>query len=437
MKKIKFTDYDMRSDYEFQVYVSHELSLFDEITHHDKIQFIKAENQIAGTIIKKGKEVTLNLSHALVKSEPAKIINGNNKVLSDEEFGVLFATTWDGNIQFTIRRYTNIGSSSTSNFNSISYGDTGRYIVTDMSISSQFMLLNEVEQATYDIDMLQEWFSIYFPSMNFPQLKKAALMIDMIEFNGSQISLLVKGSTRNSSSKSEEHYFVNTNLLVLFSDPETRKNAFDLGIQLRNFFELILNKKLGLSKIILNQNKSLLDGVLRGPYDERENWYLAQSFLPSREPKTFVSFDINYDDIKTEFKSLLTKFIECKKLQDFVSKFLTVSQYKMPVVPVLLTLCSSVESYLSDIHFSDGTKVKNLKHKLKIVFNGNCNEKCSTKLIISQIKATRDFYVHGTESQSVLTETELMPVIEKFIEAVRVYILKELGLDINKTMTNN
>ena len=30
-----------------------------------------------------------------------------------------------------------------------------------------------------------------------------------------------------------------------------------------------------------------------------------------------------------------------------------------------------------------------------------------------------------------------MPVIEKFIESVRVYILKELGLDINKTMTNN
>ena len=429
MEKVNFTDYDMRSKFEFQVYLSNKLSLYDEKSHHDKIQYIKPENQIAGTIIKNEDEVILNLSHALVKSDSAKIIiNDSNKVLNDKEFGVLYATTWDGQIQFTIRRYTKIGGSSTNSFNSISYGDTGKYIVTDMSISSQFMLSNAVERVTYGIDMLQEWFLIYTPDMNIQQLKESSLIIDKLNYNGNEISLLVNGSIRNRGNVREKHYFANSNLVVFFEKPETRENSFKLGIQLRNFFELILNKKLGLNKIILNWDKSFLDGFMR-PQDERENWYVAQSFLPSHDTKTFVNFDIKYDDIQTEFKFILKRFIECKKLQDFLSTSLTVSQYKMPVVPILLTLCSSIESYLSDAHFSDGKPVKNLRNKLNMVFNGNWSDKKSTKPIIDQIKASRDFYVHGTRSKSVLSEIELISVIETFMDAVRVYILKELGIN--------
>ena len=173
-----------------------------------------------------------------------------------------------------------------------------------MSISSQFMLSNAVERVTYGIDMLQEWFLIYTPDMNIQQLKESSLIIDKLNYNGNEISLLVNGSIRNRGNVREKHYFANSNLVVFFEKPETRENSFKLGIQLRNFFELILNKKLGLNKIILNWDKSFLDGFMR-PQDERENWYVAQSFLPSHDTKTFVNFDIKYDDIQTEFKFIL------------------------------------------------------------------------------------------------------------------------------------
>ncbi|MGR8773849.1 HEPN domain-containing protein [Leuconostoc citreum] len=110
----------------------------------------------------------------------------------------------------------------------------------------------------------------------------------------------------------------------------------------------------------------------------------------------------------------LISAIENTNIQELVSKFLTVSQYEMPVSPILLTLCSSIESYLSDAQYETGKTVKNLVKKLNMVFNGKWQNNDSTEQIIQQIKDTRDYYVHGSKNENILSEKELIPVVEEF-----------------------
>ncbi|HCS86145.1 hypothetical protein C9I44_05755 [Lactococcus garvieae] len=427
MNNIDYFKYDMRDDFEVQVYVSSYLSKGD----NSGLYYIKLENSMPGTIIKKNNVMLLKLSQALIKPEfedASIIIGDSDKVKNQEDLGILYATTWDGSTQFIVRQYFKTsGGGKNITYNSISYGETGNYQILDMSIATQFKLSEKIYKTKYYFDYIHEWFSIYSPKMNNKQMKKTIIEIKNLYFENEEFDLVVSGISRSSSNHYESNSYANTDITVKFKNLQNREIVFKLGIQLRNFFQLLLNKDLGLYKIQLNRNKSRDNGDTT-PEDERENWFKAQSFLPKIPDQKINLFDIKYYDIKDNFEDILNNFMENKKLQDFISRYLTVSQYKMPITPVLLTLCSGVESYLRGEKFSDGTKVKNFENKLNKVFNGTWEQDDSTKDIIQLIKNNRDYYIHGDKPQKKLTEGELIPTIIEFEKVIRNYILSEMGI---------
>lgn len=417
----------MRDDFEVQVYVSSYLSTGD----NSGLCYIELENSIPGTIIKKNNVILLKLSLALIKPgfEDATIIFDNNdKVKNHKDFGILYATTWDGSTQFIVREYFKTsGGGKKLTHNSISYGETGNYQILDMSIATQFNLSEKIYQTKYYFDYIHEWFSIYSPKMNDKQMKNSIIEIKNLYFENEEFDFVVSGMSGWSLNPYESNSYANTSITVKFKKLQKREIVFKLGMQLRNFFQLILNKDLGLYKIQLNRNKSWDNEVIT-PEDERENWFKAQSFLPKVSNQKNNLFDIKYSDIKANFEDILNNFMENKKLQDFISRYLTVSQYKMPVTPVLLTLCSGVESYLKGETFSNGTEVKNFENKLNKVFNGTWEQDDSTKDIIRIIKNNRDYYIHGDKPKKMLTEGELIPTIIEFEKVIRNYILSEMGI---------
>lgn len=427
MNNIDYFKYDMRDDFEVQVYVSSYLSKGD----NSGLYYIKLENSMPGTIIKKNNVMLLKLSQALIKPEfedASIIIGDSDKVKNQEDLGILYATTWDGSTQFIIREYFKTsGGGKNITYNSISYGETGNYQILDMSIATQFKLSEKIYQTKYYFDYIHEWFSIYNPKMNDEQMKNSIVEIKNLYFENEEFDLVVSGMSRSSGNHYESNSYVNTDITVKFVNLQNREIVFKLGVQLRNLFQLILNKDLGLYKIQLNRNKSWNNEVPT-PKDERENWFKAQSFLPKISNQKNNFFDMQYSDIKGNFEDILNNFMTNKKLQDFIYRYLTVSQYKMPITPVLLTLCSGVESYLRGEKFSDGTKVKNFEHKLNKVFNGTWEKDNSTKDIIQLIKNNRDYYIHGDKPQKMLTEGELIPTIIEFKKVIRNYILSEIGI---------
>lgn len=427
MSNIDYFKCDMRDDFEVQVYVSSYLSTGD----NSGLCYIELENSMPGTIIKKNNVILLKLSLALIKPgfEGATTIFGNSdKVKNHKDLGILYATTWDGSTQFIVREYFKTsGGGKKLTHNSISYGETGNYQILDMSIATQFNLSEKIYQTTYYFDYIHEWFSIYSPKMNDKQMKKSIIEINNLYFENEEFDLVVSGMSGWSVNPYESNSYANTAIIVKFKKLQKREIVFKLGMQLRNFFQLILNNDLGLYKIQLNRNKSW-DNEDITPEDERENWFKAQSFLPKVSNQKNNLFDVKYSDIKANFEDILNNFMENKKLQDFISRYLTVSQYKMPVTPVLLTLCSGVESYLKGETFSKGAEVKNFENKLNKVFNGTWEQDDSTKDIIRLIKNNRDYYIHGDKPKKMLTEGELIPTIIEFEKVIRNYLLSEMGI---------
>lgn len=428
MGNINYFKYDMRDEFDVQVHVSRSLSSINE---NSSLLYIDLKDSIPGTIIKKNNVIFLKLSQALIKPEfeNASVIFGDSdKVKNQEDLGSLYATTWDGSTQFVVRQYfKTTGGGKNITYNSVSYGETGNYQILDMSVATQFNLSEKIYQTKYYFDYIHEWFSIYSPKMNTEQLKKSIIEINNLCFENQEFTFVVSGISHSSDNSYESNSYANTNITVKFKKLQKREIVFKLGMQLRNFFQLILNKNLGLYKILLNRDNSWNNEVLT-PEDERENWFKAQSFLPKVSNQKNTLFDIKYSDIKDNFEDILNNFMENKKLQDFISRYLTVSQYKMPVTPVLLTLCSGVESYLKGETFSNGAEVKNFENKLNKVFNGTWEQDDSTKDIIRLIKNNRDYYIHGDKPKKMLTEGELIPTIIEFEKVIRNYILSEMGI---------
>ena len=137
----KFTEYDMRDNFEFQVYVTDELSSFKK-DDGTKILYVDQAKQFPGVIKKEGDRIILELSTVLMKHESKNkaILSDNDEVYSEKDFSTLYATTWDGKMQFIIANYFFISKHSSNSFNSVSYGGITKYQVTNFSIASQFIL---------------------------------------------------------------------------------------------------------------------------------------------------------------------------------------------------------------------------------------------------------------------------------------------------------
>ena len=422
----KFTEYDMRDNFEFQVYVTDELSSFKK-DDETKILYVDQVKQFPGVIKKEGDRIILELSTVLMKHESKNkaILSDNDEVYSEKDFSTLYATTWDGKMQFIIANYFFISKHSSNSFNSVSYDGITKYHVTNLSIASQFMLQDKVYQASFYLDYIHEWFSLYGPMMTREELNQKLIIFENMVYCDVSFSLKINGFTEKSRNTNEVLFSAHSSIIVKFQSPQTKDFVFDLAVQLRNFFQFLLNKKVGLYKILLNNNNSW-NGKDWRPEDYRENWFVSQSFLPDEIKKKSLIFDINYSTIKNDFEDILKTFFQKEKLQNFISLYLAISQYQIPVIPAFLTLSSGVESYLNGSTFSNDKPVQNFSKKLNMIFNGSWENNKETLRCIETIKNNRDFYVHGVKKEKMLSEIELVPTLFEFQDAIRNYLKKEL-----------
>ena len=429
----KFTEYDMRDDFEFQVYVTDELSSFKK-DDETKILYVDQVKQFPGVIKKEGDIIILELSTDLMKPESKNksILSDNDEVYNEKDFSTLYATTWDGKMQFIIADYFFIAKHNSISFNSVSYGGITKYQVTNFSIASQFMLQDKVYQASFYLDYIHEWFSLYGPMMTREELNQKLIIFENMVYCDVSFSLQINGYTEESSNRNEVLFSAQSSIIVKFQSPQTKDFVLDLAVQLRNFFHFLLNKKVGLYKILLNKDVSW-NGKDWRPEDYRENWFVSQSFLPDEIKDKSLRFYINYSTIKNDFENILKNFFQKEKLQNFISLYLAISQYQIPVIPAFLTLSSGVESYLNGSKFSNLKPVKDFSNKLNMIFNGSWNTEEETVHCIKTIKDNRDFYVHGDKIEKKLSEIELVPTLFEFQNAIRNYLKKELGIDITSS----
>lgn len=263
----------------------------------------------------------------------------------------------------------------------------------------------------------------------WPQEIRKISQVPIIFISSNGVSFSFKlGSDQKIQSIAQRYKNITLNSVIVieFDEPQNKDFVFDLAIQFRNLFQLIFNKDVGLHKIIFNENRSLRNGTLIAK-DERENWFISQSYLPDKPNYKKRNFDNTYTDIQSEFGLVLKKFFSSEKIQELTSRYLITKQFKMPIISGFLTLSAGVENFFNGAMFSNGDKVKNLENKLNKLFYYTWSTDPNTEEIISMIKDNRDYYIHGDKSDKKLNELDLLPIYKKFQDATRNYLLKELS----------
>lgn len=424
MVKKKFNELDLRDNFEFQVFVSSELST----SKSNGIQFINLSESYPGYLKKEGNDIILDLSTILMKPSAQDKVSTSNldEVETNYDLGPLYATTWDGNIQFIIRKYFRSKSNQTFMFNAASYGGTSSFVITDISFASQFMLSSLVYKAQLSLDFIHEWFSLYKIQDEFlSNSHSLSLIFNDLFFKDIRFSFSLNSEGKNHMTQRIQTIKLNSIIVIELDTPQNRDFIFDLAIQFRNLFQLILDKDIGLHRIILNENKSLAKNI-REPKDERENWFISQSYLPKVPDYTKHSFKILYRDIQHEFDSVLKRYFASEKIRELTSRYLITKQFRTPVISAFLTLSAGVENYFNGEVFTNGTKVKSFETKLNKLFNFSWDSNPNTKDIIKIIKDNRDYYIHGHKKEKKLNELDLIPIYQEFQKAIRNYLLNEL-----------
>lgn len=433
----KFDEYDMRDDFSIPVYVGYEL------VEYSGIKGINPDNRCAGQLIRENGQTHLELSDIPKKKHyelPSNgiVINNDDEVTNHEDSGNWYASTWNGDLHFVIRKYFRI-STSKHRANNHFGGNVSKWVVSDYSIVNQYMLADNVSYATLFMDHVYSWFGIFQPERELTDENE--LIFTNLVFDDQQFSLRV---SVNSKEKHELHVFQKTAYISIgieFEEFQTREFTYQLAVTIRNFFQMLIGKSVGISRIILNKDNSIdPDGQRITPKNERENWFLDQSFLPKKEEETLTNFEVSYQEISSDLGTMLTKFLSNSKLQRFVASILTVYQFQTPVDTQIITLVSAIESYYSDAKYSDGTKMKNALNKLKqlgqLVENSDDFfqqdihvSTTDTDTLFREMVDVRDYIVHGDKEEKYTSEAELVPdliifkrIIHKAI--VRVMLMK-------------
>lgn len=409
----KIFDYNMRDDFQFPVYVSYELADFG-----GGIQGILPEKRISGVFTRKGGETFLELAAQPLKpgSEKSSVRTNLDEVQSEKDSHDWYATTWSGEIQFTLRRYVKVGGTEHFGFNSVSYGATSKWNVYDFVISSQFHLNKQVYRARLDIDHMFDWFGISNPRQDADSLQK--LEYHDLKFQGMHFSLNVYGGFLKKNGNRIFQNVATLDLVLMFDQPQEKEPVYQLAVQVRNLMQMLMGKKAGINRIILNQDQSRSGDKLL-PKDERENWFLAQSFLPENVNESDRDWSVPFLNIKENFPLILESFFKNQKIQKLVSSFLLISQYKVPISTAVITLVSSIETFYNEEKYENGKKIRNAKDKLKKFLNliQSPSDLVRRELgvsdfnidaMISRIKNSRDYFVHGEKENEFTSETDLI-----------------------------
>lgn len=261
-----------------------------------------------------------------------------------------------------------------------------------------------------------DWFGISNPRQDADSLQK--LEYHDLKFQGMHFSLNVYGGFLKKNGNRIFQNVATLDLVLMFDQPQEKEPVYQLAVQVRNLMQMLMGKKAGINRIILNQDQSRSGDKLL-PKDERENWFLAQSFLPENVNESDRDWSVPFLNIKENFPLILESFFKNQKIQKLVSSFLLISQYKVPVSTAVITLVSSIETFYNEEKYENGKKIRNAKDKLKKFLNliQSPSDLVRRELgvsdfnidaMISRIKNSRDYFVHGEKENEFTSETDLI-----------------------------
>lgn len=439
----KFYKYDMRDDFSIPVYVGYDL------IDISGIKGIDVNNRVAGQLIREKRQTYLELADnptikGYVSSNPSgMLIDNEDEINNQDDGGYLYACTWDGELQFIFHKYIRMGSSINMANNHFS-GETSKWLISDYSIASQLMLPEYVTHASLSLDHVYTWFNIFRPEFDLSKLDSLSFK-DLI-FENQSFSLIVCANGQN---KHDYHVFKKTAYMTIdleFKNHQPREFVYSLAVATRNLFQMLTGKSVGISRIILNKDNSFGPSYIKlVPKDERENWFLDQSFLPNSVKETTTNFAISYSDIKKDFKSILVQYFLDSKLQRFVNSFLIVDQFQVPVDTQIITIVSAVETYYNEAKYSNGKKIKNAINKLKKMgelienpnnfFSGSVHgDAVDINSLFDEMVNARDYIVHGDKADKYSSEAELVPDLIIFKRIIRDIIVRIISM---KVKANN
>lgn len=426
MAKNKFTEFDMRDEFSFPVYVGYEL------IEYGGISGIDPNNRFAGQITRKDGVTTLELADYPEKEDydhHGVVYDQDDKVQTQEDSHDWYATTWDGRLLFVLHKYFFTDASENFANNHFS-GVTSNWIVSDYSLVSQFMLQDEVKQAKLSFDHVYSWFGLFRPEQDWNSVESK--VINNLSYREQVFSLTIgaQGKRRHTLHSFEQTAYMF--ITIKFEKEQTREFTYQLSVALRNFFQLVIGKQVGISRIILNRDESVepIKKII-SPKNYRENWFLDQSFLPEAPVEKKHNFNIPYRNIESDFDQIVERYCKDPEMQKFTSTFLMVDQFRIPVDTQIVTLVSAIENYYKNARFSSNHKrIRNALTKLKLLFrlvpdpnhliiSGVHGDITDSEQLMQEMVDIRDYVVHGVKEDKYSSEAELVPDLIAFKRIMR------------------
>lgn len=436
----KFDKLDMRDDFSFPIYLGYNLAEFNGI------KGIDPDNRYAAQLTHENGKTYLELSDFPSKENYHSngiVYDHDDKIQTHKDTHDWYGTTWDGSLLFVFHKFVRVGANEMFSSNSFS-ADTSKWLITDFSIVKQFMLMKGVAQVKITLDYTYAWFGIFKPEQDFD--KKNSQIYTGLKFMDQHFELTIGAE---GVEEHQLHYWgktVDLFVLVKFSKMQSRDFTYRLAVVLRNFFQILIGKSVGITRMILNSDQSYdSERKMLLPRNYRENWFLDQSYLPDEPKESLVNFNVPYKQISKTFSPILTQYLIHQDVQNLLSTFLSVDQFSIPVDTQIVTLVSGIESYYRNAKYSNGKPVKDALRKLQrfvelidqpddVITNGTHGNIVDTKQLLQEMIDARDFVVHGDKADKYTSETELVPDLIAFKRLIRCGITEIITL---KHVANN
>lgn len=423
----------MRDDFSFPVFVGYEL-----MNTKSGIKGVDPNKRIAGQLTRSHGATYLDLADApekkMYQHNNGITYNNNDKVISNGDTNNWYATSWDGSRLFILRKFFNVDSKMHFAYNHFSE-ETTKWLITDFEMVSQFMLTDEVYQAKLYMDHIFSWFRVYNPNQDLSKVN--SIEYNDLIFQEKKLKILVRGE---GNQKQEIHSIiktVNLTMCLLFEDSKNRQYIYQIAVALRNMFQIIINKRIGISRIILNR----INGDKLIQSDERENWFIEQSYLPEESKEIISDVGIPYASISSNFNTILKQYLEDEKLQNLVNSFLLVDQFQIPIATAIITLVSGIETYYNQTKYKNGKTIGNAHKKLQrfLALLDNSSEIVQQEIpnltvdeLITRMRDSRDYFIHGDKADRFVSEAELVPYLIVFKKLYQQILAKLIVLDVKK-----
>ncbi|MBS9337342.1 hypothetical protein [Fructobacillus parabroussonetiae] len=285
----KFNQIDMLESFTLPVIVTGTLK---EI---NGIQGVSSEKSASGIIMRENGKTTLEINDYPIDQNSSSQ-NGEVKFVdSDENGGIWYARSWNGELNFVIRKYLCTGSGLYAGENQFG-AKTSKWEILDFSIQKKLPEKNEFDVAEIDITNLKFWFKIFRISQELSDVP--TLDFKNLIYKNKKFTLKIIAKKWSKTERYSLNKRVSLVVKLFFEERQSRAFIFDLSTTIRNFFQIVMGDNLGIQKILLNKSDKDENGEMITDSDNAENWFASQSVLSEEDFSEKNQYPINYFDIK-------------------------------------------------------------------------------------------------------------------------------------------